>query len=90
MTQTVTDNSLILLDELGGGTDPDQGISLARAIIEFFFKFKVNVILTTHYAELKTYAYEKEGVMVASVAFEESTLAPYIICKLVFLDLRTP
>lgn len=76
MTQTVTDNSLILLDELGGGTDPDQGISLARAIIEFFFKFKVNVILTTHYAELKTYAYEKEGVMVASVAFEESTLAP--------------
>lgn len=71
-----TNNSLILLDELGSGTDPNEGISLAIAIIEEFLKKDVRLIVTSHFSELKTYAYEQEKFKTASVAFDIKTLEP--------------
>lgn len=72
----LTDNSLILLDELGSGTDPNEGVALAIAIIEEFNKKDVRLVVTSHYSELKTYAYENEGILTASVAFDKDTLKP--------------
>lgn len=72
----LTDNSLVLLDELGSGTDPNEGVSLAIAIIEELQKKDIRLIVTSHFSELKTYAYEKTGISLASVAFDEKTLKP--------------
>ncbi|VEU80793.1 endonuclease MutS2 [Haploplasma axanthum] len=73
---TLTDNSLILLDELGSGTDPIEGVALAIAIIEEFNKKDIRLVVTSHYSELKTYAYESEGILTASVAFDKDSLKP--------------
>ncbi|HHT55485.1 MAG TPA: endonuclease MutS2, partial [Acholeplasma sp.] len=72
----LTDNSLVLLDELGSGTDPNEGVALAIAIIEEFQKKDIRLIVTSHFSELKTYAYEKSEISLASVAFDEKTLKP--------------
>lgn len=74
--KNLTNNSLILLDELGSGTDPNEGVALAIAIIEEFVKKDVRLVVTSHYSELKTYAYETEGIITASVAFDKDTLKP--------------
>lgn len=69
--------ALILLDELGSGTDPIEGVSLAIAIIDDLKSNKNNrIILTTHYSELKLYAYEHDDIYTASVAFDEVSLKP--------------
>ena len=67
---------LILLDEVGAGTDPDEGAALARSIIEYFLHGNIAVVATTHYAALKTYAYTQPGVENASVEFDLKTLRP--------------
>jgi DNA mismatch repair protein MutS2 len=67
---------LVLLDEIGAGTDPDEGTALARAIIERFLQRKCLGIVTTHYAELKAFAHNTSGVQNASVEFDSETLAP--------------
>ncbi|EJO21373.1 MutS2 family protein [Selenomonas sp. FOBRC6] len=67
---------LILLDEVGAGTDPDEGAALARSIIEHFLQRDIAVLATTHYAALKTYAYTQTGVENASVEFDLKTLRP--------------
>lgn len=69
-------NSLVLLDELGSGTDPKEGSNLAISIVEEILKYGAKVIVTTHYADLKAFAYEHENIINASVEFDTDTLKP--------------
>ena len=68
--------TLILLDEISAGTDPKEGASLAQSILEYLQKRGAFVIATTHYGELKSLAYLKEGFINASVEFNINTLKP--------------
>lgn len=68
--------SLVLLDELGAGTDPGEGSALARAILTFLRGRRVTTMVTTHHPELKVYSVETPGVRNASVEFNLDTLAP--------------
>lgn len=72
----VGDGSLVLLDELGAGTDPHEGAALARAILERMKILNARVIVTTHQSELKTFAYQNERVENACVEFDPVTLMP--------------
>ncbi len=72
----ITNDSLILLDELGSGTDPKEGASLAMSILQFIRQKSVFSMVTTHYPELKIYAYDLEDTVNASVEFDIESLKP--------------
>lgn len=76
ITKEATSNSLILIDELGSGTDPIEGSSLAISILEYFYKLGCLTLTTTHYPEIKNYALVTDGFENASSAFDIENLKP--------------
>jgi len=68
--------TLVLLDELGAGTDPQEGSALARAILTFMIRRHIPTLVATHYPELKAFAHNADGVLNASVEFDADTLMP--------------
>ncbi len=76
MLDHVGSDSLVLLDEVGAGTDPQEGSALARAIISALLRRRAIVVATTHYSEVKAYAYATSGVENASVEFDMASLRP--------------
>ena len=71
-----TADSLILLDELGSGTDPTEGMGIAVAVLEHLRQSGCFFMVTTHYPEVKTYVKNADGLMSARMAFDEETLRP--------------
>jgi DNA mismatch repair protein MutS2 len=69
-------NSLILLDELGSGTDPEEGCAIAMALIDHLMELHARLIITTHHGILKNYGYTRKGAENASMEFDGKTLAP--------------
>ena len=76
ITQNITDNSLILLDELGSGTDPIEGANLAISILQYFHDIGSLVICTTHYQELKNFCLLTDGFENASCEFDVENMKP--------------
>jgi DNA mismatch repair protein MutS2 len=76
ISRTATANSLVLLDELGSATDPEEGAALAVAIAEHFRKIGCMIVISTHHTSLKVYGANTPGVINAAVGFDEHTLQP--------------
>lgn len=76
ITKHVSKHSLVLLDELGSGTDPREGENLALAILEYLYKKDASIVVTTHYSKLKNYALTTNYVRSASVLFDEKNNRP--------------
>ena len=76
IVEVASEGTLVLLDELGAGTDPTEGSALAQSLLDHFIRAGALVVATTHYAELKTYAHNESRARNASVDFDLATLAP--------------
>lgn len=75
LSQT-NEGSLVLIDEIGAGTDPREGAALGIAIIEAFLAQGVTLVVTTHYGDIKNYAYTSARIDIAGVRFDEESLKP--------------
>jgi DNA mismatch repair protein MutS2 len=82
ISQLSDDQSLVLLDELGSATDPEEGAALAVAIAGYFLDQGAWCLISTHHTSLKLYAAKRPGVLNASVGFDEETLAPTFALRL--------
>ena len=78
----VNGDSLVLIDELGGGTNPDEGQALARAVVEKLLSAGCRGIVTTHFTALKEFAFEADGIENASMEFDSATLKPLYSIKI--------
>ncbi|MEW6207142.1 MAG: endonuclease MutS2 [Acidobacteriota bacterium] len=76
IASAVSPPALILLDEVGTGTDPDEGAALGLSIVDYFRRAGATIIATTHYNPIKVWASQQEDVLNASVEFDEQTLRP--------------
>ncbi len=76
------DKSLVLIDELGGGTNPDEGQAIAKAVCEHLLNAGCKGIITTHFTPLKEFAYSVDGVENASMEFDSATLKPLYSIKI--------
>jgi len=76
ISRTATANSLVLLDELGSATDPEEGAALAVAIAEYFRQIGCVTVISTHHTSLKVFGANTPGVVNSSVGFDEATLQP--------------
>ena len=74
--KNVDAQTLVLIDEIGAGTDPEEGASLAISILDFLRQKKAKIIVTTHYPELKLYGYNRKKTTNASMEFDLKTLSP--------------
>lgn len=74
--QNANEKSLVILDELGAGTDPQEGAALALSLLDHLVQRGITTFVATHYPELKTYAHATKGVVNASVEFDLETLSP--------------
>jgi DNA mismatch repair protein MutS2 len=76
IVERATKDSLVLLDELGSGTDPEEGSAIAMSLLDSFIESGSVVLITTHHGILKNYGYTRPGVVNASVDFDSRTLSP--------------
>ena len=76
ITDRADEGSLVLIDELGGGTDPEEGQAIAKAVLAYLLRRGCRGIVTTHYTALKEFAYAEEGIENASMEFDMNTLQP--------------
>ena len=78
----ISEDSLVLLDELGSGTDPLEGMGIAIAVIEELILKKCNFVVTTHYPQVKEYANKEEAIINARMAFDKESLKPLYMLEL--------
>ncbi|HMV25343.1 MAG TPA: endonuclease MutS2 [bacterium] len=81
MASQLDDQTLILIDEMGSGTDPKEGASLAIALLEYFNNHRAVSIVTTHHGELKAFAHNTPGVENGSMEFDQATLEPTYVFR---------
>jgi len=82
IVNAVNGESLVLIDELGGGTDPEEGQAIAKAVTDYLLKSGAKGIITTHFTSLKEYAYSLDKIENASMEFDAATLQPLYNVKL--------
>ena len=76
ITENADQNSLVLIDEIGAGTDPDEGSALAEAILKHLISKNSKGVVTTHYTSLKEFAFTSDKIINASMDFDSETFAP--------------
>ena len=82
IVENANKRSLVLIDELGGGTDPDEGQALAKAIVSHLLNSGCTGIVTTHYTALKEFAFSAEGIENACMEFDADTLRPLYVMRI--------